>query len=210
MNSPSQKDIKWQSILDMITALTALLLIIPLIYILSIHFNNIWSFSLLILLSAPTIMTTIYGAPFVPTPMERARQMVAMAKLKKGQRVYDLGCGDGRFVYLAANEYGAKATGIELSPIVYLWALIRKFFWKSKAVIKFGNFKSKNLNDAEIIFCYLLPETLRHIQPSLDKKIRPGTKIYSYAFEIPNWKLIHKEERNPKLNLAPVYVYEKI
>jgi SAM-dependent methyltransferase len=196
--------------LDIITSMLVILLIIPLVYFTSQNFNNVFSLVILILISIPTIMAMINGAPFVPTPMERVRKMVALAKIKKGQRVYDLGCGDGRFVYIAANEYGAKATGIELSPLVYLLAIIRKFFWGSKAQIILGNFKMRDLSDAEVIFCYLLPESLKKIQPELDKQIKKGTKIFSYAFEIPNWKLIHTEERNPKLNLAPVYVYEKI
>ncbi len=155
-------------------------------------------------------MALVNGAPFVPTPMKKVKKMVALAKIKKGQRVYDLGCGDGRFVYVAANEYGANATGIELSPIVYVLAKIRGFFWGSKAKIKFGNFKLFDLSDADVIFCYLLPDTLKKIQPMLDKQFRPGTRIYSYAFEIPKWKLIKQEGRDAKANEAPVFVYEKI
>jgi SAM-dependent methyltransferase len=196
--------------LDIITSMLVILLIIPIIYFTSQNFNNLFSLTILILISIPTIMAMVNGAPFVPTPMDRVRKMVALAKIKKGQRVYDIGCGDGRFVYLAANEYGAKATGYELSPLVFLLALVRKFFWKSQAQIIFSNFKMHDLSDADIVFCYLLPDTLKMLQPELDKQFKKGTKIFSYAFQIPNWKLIHTEERTPKLNLAPVYVYEKI
>lgn len=195
--------------LDIITSLAVILVLIPVLYFTSNNFNSLFSLILLILISIPTIMAMVNGAPFVPTPMNRVKAMVKLAKIKKGQRVYDLGCGDGRFVYIAANEYGAKATGIELSPMVYLLAKVRQFFWKSKAEIIFGDFKMRNLSDAEIIFFYLLPESLKKLQPELDKQIKKGTKIYSYAFEIPGWKLIHREERDKELNLAPVFVYEK-
>lgn len=196
--------------LDIIVSILVILLIIPIIYFTSTNFNNLFSLVLLMLISIPTIMAMVNGAPYVPTPMGRVRKMVALAKIKKGQRVYDLGCGDGRFVYVAANQFGAQAKGIELSPLVYLLALLRKMFWKSNAKIIFGNFKLMDISDAEIIFCYLLPETLKRLQPELDKQLAKGTKIFSYAFEIPNWKLIHKEERNIDSNFAPVYVYEKI
>jgi len=196
--------------LDILVSMLVILMIIPIIWFTSTNFNNVFSLVLLILISVPTIMAMVNGAPYVPTPMARVRKMVALAKIKKGQRVYDLGCGDGRFVYVAANEYGAKATGIELSPLVYLLALIRKLFWGSKAQIIYGNFKLRDISDAEVIFCYLLPESLKRIQPELDKQLAKGTRIFSYAFEIPKWKLIHKEERKPSENLAPVYVYEKV
>ena len=195
---------------DALSVLLVFIVLLPALYFLSANFNNALALVILMLISIPTVMAMINGAPFVPTPMNRVKKMVALSKIKKGQRVYDLGCGDGRFVYIAANQYGAKATGIELSPIVYLLAKVRQLFWRSKAQIRFGNFKFYDLSDAEIIFCYLLPETLKKIQPDLDKQLKPGTKIYSYAFTIPNWKLIEKEDRNAKKNLAPVYIYEKV
>jgi SAM-dependent methyltransferase len=198
------------NMLDLLSTYLTIFLLIPILYFTSLHAENIFSLILLILICVPTIMAMINGAPFVPTPMERVKKMVALAKIKPGQRVYDIGCGDGRFVYIAANNYGAKATGIELSPVVYLLAIVRKLFWKSKAQILLDDFKRRDLSDAEIIFCYLLPDSLKKIQPALDKKLKPGTKIFSYAFEIPGWKLIHREERNPKQNLAPLFVYEKV
>ena len=196
--------------LDLITALAVIFIIIPIFYFTSNNFDNIFSLTILILISVPTVMALINGAPFVPTPMKRVRKMVELAKIKPGQVVYDIGCGDGRFVYLAANLYGAKATGIELSPLVYVYAMIRKLFWRSKAKIIFGDFKMMDISDADIIFCYLLPETLKKIQPDLDKKLKTGTRIISYAFNIPNWKLIHEEKRNPEEKVASIWIYEKI
>jgi SAM-dependent methyltransferase len=195
--------------LDLLSAVITVFVLIPVLYFTSQNFNQTFALILLIMVSIPTIMAMINGAPFVPTPMNRVRKMVALAKIKKGQRVYDIGCGDGRFVYIAANEYGARATGIELSPLVYLLALCRKLVWRSKANIRFANFKHCDLSDAEIIFCYLLPDSLIKIQPELDKQLKKGTRVYSYAFQIPRWKLIYSEERNSKLNLGPVFVYEK-
>lgn len=195
--------------LDLLSVLMVFFVLLPILYFTSHNFNEIFALVLLILVSIPTIMAMVNGAPFVPTPMKRVRKMVKLAKIKKGQKVYDLGCGDGRFVYVAANEYGAKATGIELSPLVYLYALIRKLFWRSKAKIKFGNFKFFDLSDADVIFFYLLPDSLAKLQPALDKQLKSGTRIYSYAFKIPGWKLIKEEKKDTKANEAPVFVYEK-
>ena len=196
--------------LDLLSTLIVTLLIIPILYFTSHNANNVVSLTILILIAVPTVMALVNGAPFVPTPMKRVKKMVELANLKPGDRVYDIGCGDGRFVYWAANKYGAKATGIELSPLVYLFALVRKLFWRSKAKIVFGNFKMMDLSDADVIFCYLLPDCLVKIQPELDKQVKPGTKIISYAFTIPNWKLIHEEDREKTSNLSKVLIYEKI
>ncbi len=196
--------------LDLLSTFLVVLVLFPILYFTSHNIDNIISLSVLILISVPTIMAMVNGAPFVPTPMARVRKMLELANIKKGDRVYDIGCGDGRIVYLAANEYGADATGYELSPIVYVLARIRKFFWRSKAQIKFADFKMQDLSDADVIFCYLLPECLKKIEPKLNKMVKPGTKFISYAFEMPKWKLIHQEERIANDNLAPVWVYEKV
>ena len=112
-------------------------------------------------------------------------------------------------VYIAANDYGAKAVGLELSPLVYVLAKIRKIFWRSKAEIHFCDFRHKNLSDADVIVCYLLPEPLARLQPKLEAELKKGARVISYAFQIGNWEVTHREERDPKNNLAPILVYER-
>ena len=43
--------------------------------------------------------------PFVPTPVEVVDKMLALAQIKKGDVLYDLGSGDGRIVIRAAQKY---------------------------------------------------------------------------------------------------------
>src|SRR6476646_2886218 len=53
---------------------------------------------------------------FVPTPQEVVDKMLELAKVKKDDVVYDLGCGDGRIVLTAARKYGCKAQGFDIDP----------------------------------------------------------------------------------------------
>ncbi|HYY24868.1 MAG TPA: hypothetical protein VE689_05195, partial [Candidatus Udaeobacter sp.] len=55
-------------------------------------------------------------APFDPTPQEVVDRMLALAAVKEGDVVYDLGSGDGRIVITAAKKYGVKAVGFEIDP----------------------------------------------------------------------------------------------
>lgn len=172
-------------------------------------FQSPWAIALAILITIPTVIAMSTGAPFVPTPMARVKKMISLAKIKPGEKVYDIGCGDGRMVYVAANDYGANAVGMELSPLVYGLARIRKLFWGSKAKIVFTDFRYKNLGDADVIVCYLLPESLARLQAKLEAELKKGARVVSYAFPIGTWKVTHREERNGDLNLAPIWVYER-
>ena len=53
---------------------------------------------------------------YVPTDQVVVEKMLDMAKVKKDDLVYDLGCGDGRIVCTAAKKYGAKGVGVDIDP----------------------------------------------------------------------------------------------
>jgi predicted RNA methylase len=54
--------------------------------------------------------------PYEPTSQGIAREMLNMAGVTSQDLVYDLGCGDGRIVILAAKERGARGIGVDLDP----------------------------------------------------------------------------------------------
>jgi Mycolic acid cyclopropane synthetase len=47
--------------------------------------------------------------PFVPTPLAVVDEMLALAEVKQGDMLYDLGSGDGRIVIRAAQKYRIRA-----------------------------------------------------------------------------------------------------
>src|SRR4029077_12275215 len=56
------------------------------------------------------------NAPYVPSSDKVVRAMLKLAGVNNNDIVYDLGCGDGRIVILAAKEFGAHGIGIDLNP----------------------------------------------------------------------------------------------
>jgi len=162
--------------------------------------------AILIAVTIPTLWA-LFSAPFVPTPMKVVRKMLKLAKIKEGEKIYDLGCGDGRLVHLASKEYKAEAIGFELSPLVFAIAKFLQPFWRSKAKIKFRNFHRQDISDANIIVCYLMPNTLEKMLKKF-QTLKKGTRIISYAFKIPGLNLIHQEPRVREENMSPIWVYE--
>ena len=45
---------------------------------------------------------------YVGTPYDVVSAMLKLARVKKDDVVYDLGCGDGRMIVLAAKKYGCQ------------------------------------------------------------------------------------------------------
>lgn len=163
---------------------------------------------LIVMVLVPTAVAFIFGAPFVPTPNERVRKMLELAGAKPGMRIYDVGCGDGRMVRMATNEFGADAIGFELSPPVFLWAKIRQFFWRSNHKIFLRDFRAINLSDADAIVCYLLPEAMKRLGEKLEKELKIGAKVVSYAFAIEGWNPTHIEPKIKEKNYCKILVYE--
>src|SRR5262249_456304 len=56
------------------------------------------------------------NTPYVATPYPVLRAMLQLARTKKSDIVYDLGCGDGRILIEAAKAYGAHGVGIDNNP----------------------------------------------------------------------------------------------
>lgn len=160
----------------------------------------------IIFLSISFYITIFGGGPFIPTPMRSVHKVLKQAKIKKGDKLYDIGAGDGRFIHFSTKEYGANAVGFELDPFVYFIARIRQIFWGWKGKIIRGNFLKHDISDADILICYMLPKTLAKFQSKFDKELKPGARVVSYAFHIGSWKpKLHIKKQD---KISQIFVYE--
>ena len=148
----------------------------------------------LILLS----ITYFVGAPWTPTRKEIVRKMLKMAGANRKTKVYDLGSGDGRIIILAAKEFGANGVGIEINPLLVLWSGLSTMFYgvKEKTKFVFNNFFHVNLSDADIVTLFLLEPTNIRLKDKLEDELKPGTRVVSYKFTFPGWKLKKKDAKD--------------
>lgn len=148
------------------------------------------------------------GGPFVPTPFKAVHKVLKAAKIKKNDVIYDIGAGDGRFVHFAAKDYGAKATGFELNPFVYYLAKLRQKFWGWKGKMIRADFTKHSIADADIIVCYMMPNTLKKFQKKFEAELKKGTKVVSYAFPVGDWKPKEEIPKDKKEKISRILVYE--
>lgn len=148
------------------------------------------------------------GSPFVPTPMKAVKEVLKNAEIKKGDILYDIGAGDGRFLHYAEKLYGAKATGFEIDPFVFLLAKFKKLFLRWKGKIIRGNFMNHSIKDADIVICYMMPESLKKYQKKFDAELPKGCKVISYSFHIGSWKPYKIIQLNKKTKIKKIFIYK--
>jgi cyclopropane fatty-acyl-phospholipid synthase-like methyltransferase len=139
--------------------------------------------------------TRIVGGPWVPSSMQVIYRMLDMAGVGPDDTVYDLGCGDGRILVAAAKRYHARAVGIGIDPIRYLWCqiLISVLGLRKQVHIIFGNLFSMDLSEADVVVCYLMPDALSKLENKLKTELEPGKRIVSNKFSFPTLDLVTKD-----------------
>lgn len=161
---------------------------------------------ILLLIVLPILASVAYaaskGAPWVPTWKRDIERLIELADIQEGDIFFELGCGDGRICSTIARETKAEVIGIELSFAQYLAAKIRAF-GKKNMMVRFGNVFHQDLSKADIVYMFLMPDVYKDIREKFEKELKPGTKIISYVWPIPDWepKEISQEEGRSKLFL---------
>ena len=123
--------------------------------------------------------------PFVITPQDVVDKMLKLAKIKKDDLVYDLGCGDGRIPVTAAKKYRCKAVGYDLDPERVKESLenVMKNGLEHLVTIEQKDIFTLDLSEADVITLYLLPDLNVKLIPQLEK-LKPGARILSHNFDM--------------------------
>lgn len=146
----------------------------------------VWGAAILIILAYGAVL--LFGAPYFPSLKPHTQAALDLLDLKKRQTVYDLGCGDGRFLRAAAKA-GYRAVGYELNPFMFLisWVGTRKYGRRVK--VRLGNFWQADISQADAIYIFLLDKYMSKLDDKLQKEAKPGLKLASHTFKIPAKKI---------------------
>src|SRR5689334_213323 len=130
--------------------------------------------------------------PYVQTPMEIVERMLRMAEVKPGDRLIDLGSGDGRIVIEAAKR-GASGLGVDLDPSLVKLATenAARAGVADRAQFRVMDLFDADLSNATVVAFYLLPEFNEKLLPRL-LRLKPGTRIVSHDGGIGDW---HSDEK---------------
>ena len=144
-------------------------------------------------------------APFFLTNKKVINLILKNIAIKDTGTVYELGSGLAWFLRAVEKKYKrATLIGVEYSPFTYLLAnlVLQKNHSKIKMLHK--DLFNVNLKEADLIYCFLLPEMLDKLADKLQNECRLGTVVVSYLFSIPNLELRKTIDNNGDI----IYFYE--
>ncbi|MBI5281804.1 MAG: class I SAM-dependent methyltransferase [Candidatus Solibacter usitatus] len=149
-------------------------------------------------------------APYVTSPQPIVEKMLALSRLKSGETLFDLGCGDGRILLSAAKNFGAKAVGVELSPSLARRATqsIEAQGLQDQVKVIQGDMMAVDVSSASVVSLYLLTDANEQLRPKLERELKPGARVVSLEFKIKGWKPSRVEKVEVHRHPYTMYLYE--
>jgi ribosomal protein L11 methylase PrmA len=129
------------------------------------------------------------GAPFVPTFRNSLGKMIVAAKIQPGEKLADLGSGDGRIV-IAAAKNGAQAHGYEINPVLVWYSRwqISQAGLSGKAFVHWKSFWKADLSEYQIVTVFGITSIMKDLEAKLKAELKPGSRVVSNIFQFPNWE----------------------
>ena len=124
--------------------------------------------------------------PFVVSPDAVVERMLYLAQPKAGDRLVDLGSGDGRIVIEAAKRFGAKGLGVDIDPrlVNLARANAKRAGVESLASFEIQDLFETDLRGVNVVTMYLLPEVNLQLVPRLVAQLKPGARIVSHDYDL--------------------------
>jgi SAM-dependent methyltransferase len=162
------------------------------------------SLLLFILILLWILIPALYGLPPVSTKPERIHKALKLANLQPNEELYDLGAGDGRVLFIAARDFGARAAGIEIGPIqcALIWLRATASGFGSRIQVKWANFYKADLREADVVFVYATSKEVLKLIPHLERQMKQGARLVSISADFPAWEPSMVDEHDL------IFVYE--
>jgi SAM-dependent methyltransferase len=123
---------------------------------------------------------------YVGTPYDVVSKMIRLAGVKKQDAVYDLGCGDGRMVILAAEKHACRGTGYDIDPerVAAALANVRRHRVTHLVSIVQQDILTLDFGNADVLLLYLHPDLMKKLLPQFEK-LKPGARLVSHEYAVP-------------------------
>lgn len=136
-----------------------------------------------------------------PTTVDR---MVHMAGLRDGETVMDMGSGDGRIVFAAAESNPTvKGLGVDIDAklVGQSNAQAEKLGIADRVRFLHQNAFDADLSQVDVIFMWFFPELMRLLRNKILAEARPGTRVVAALWGFGSWPPDATEKDPAEVNM---------
>lgn len=153
--------------------------------ILSLTIVFVSFFILVIVVDSLFLLKT--GVPYVSSGKEGYDEIFRKIPALSQLTVYDLGCGNGEFLFEAADRGAKKCIGYELSFFPFFSAMARSIF-RGRGIVNiyWCDFMKVDLREADIIYLYLVPKAINKVYQKIIQEVSSGTIVITKGSQLPN------------------------
>lgn len=151
--------------------------------------------------------------PYVAAKKKQVEAITNIANIKSGETVVDLGSGDGRLLFAAAQK-GARAIGYEINPFLVILTRIKTYLLgysvrntskvgfdssevgpKGSVIVKRQSLwkAQADLKKADVIFVYAYRKTMQKFEDFIFQNAKKGTRIVVNTNPFPTKKPLKSE-----------------
>lgn len=153
--------------------------------------------------------TLKHGLPFVSTPTWAVNWLTNNLQLTSNDVVYELGCGRSPVLVALAKKHPATTfVGIEIQWWPYILSRWQARNCRNVRLI-YGNIFTHDLSSATIVYGFFITGFMPKLAKKLSENLRPGTKIISYGFRLPDWTTVEEIQNPEKQTGSRILVYRK-
>ena len=129
-------------------------------------------------------------APYIVTDYDVVDAMLALAAVRPGDFVVDLGSGDGRILIAAARSHGARGLGVDIDPerIREAEANARAARVTDRVQFRRQDLFQTPLREADVVTLYLTQDVNLRLRPRLLSELRPGARVVSHDYNMGDWR----------------------
>ncbi len=150
-------------------------------------------------------------APYVPSPIDVVKSMLKLAEVGPDDVVYDLGCGDGRILFTAVEDFGVKkAVGFDLNANLCssIQQKINEKDLVGRVEVVNGNFFLADLSPASVVTLYLTTSGNSKLKPKMAEELASGSRVVSHDFPINGWSTLKGDPQDyHQVGSHKIYIY---
>ena len=141
-----------------------------------------------VVLAEAPVRLGVTCAPFNPTNADCVALALGLLQVREGDVLFDLGCGDGRFLIQGCKEVSSiTGVGVEYDSLLCdrARARVSEADLQERVTILHQNVLDCDISSATAIFVYLVPTGIAAIRATLEQAIARGVRVVTYVFSIP-------------------------